>query len=261
MFHRMFRSGLSVLVAGALSPAGMAMAQMSDDSSPVSPPGTAPNTAAPRPTSGLPGSAKRMLRDKKQKVEDGDVWKKHPPVWSLHDPSPYTHPYATQIYVAPGLGAYPGGPAGQFGSPYYYTANAQYAGAGIGQAGGFGPAPYAGGGYVGTGSGLAPAFDGGVGASYGGPGYGAPGYGGPGYGDPGFSGYSGGLILGGGVAGGAQMAAVPGTLPGNPYLYHFGPGYYRYQEAGHYRFPYYSYRRPWYFPGHPSYNRDTNIPW
>ena len=47
----------------------------------------------------------------------------------------------------------------------------------------------------------------------------------------------------------------------DPYTLHFGTGYYRNAEYGHHRFPYYSYRRPWYFPGHPSYNRDTNLPW
>jgi hypothetical protein len=48
---------------------------------------------------------------------------------------------------------------------------------------------------------------------------------------------------------------------GDPYTLHFGQGYYRANEYGHHRFPYYSYRRPWYFPGHTSYNRDTNYPW
>jgi len=48
---------------------------------------------------------------------------------------------------------------------------------------------------------------------------------------------------------------------GDPYTYHFGPGFYRSGEYGHYRFPYYSYRRPWYYPGQPVYNRDTNLPW
>jgi hypothetical protein len=61
-----------------------------------------------------------------------------------------------------------------------------------------------------------------------------------------------------GVYGGPALAT---GLPVDPYWYHFGPGYYRYAEAGHYRFPWYSYRRPWYYPGAPSYNRDTNFPW
>ena len=49
--------------------------------------------------------------------------------------------------------------------------------------------------------------------------------------------------------------------PQDPYLYHFGPGFYRHSEYGHVRFPYYTYRAPWYFPGHPVYNRDTNYAW
>jgi hypothetical protein len=48
---------------------------------------------------------------------------------------------------------------------------------------------------------------------------------------------------------------------GDPYSRHFGPGFYRHAEYGHNRFPYYSYRRPWYTPGHPVYTRDTNLPW
>lgn len=48
---------------------------------------------------------------------------------------------------------------------------------------------------------------------------------------------------------------------GDPYTYHFGPGFYRSNEFGHYRFPYYSYRRPWYDVGHPTRVRDTNLPW
>jgi len=47
----------------------------------------------------------------------------------------------------------------------------------------------------------------------------------------------------------------------DPYSYHFGPGYYRHAEHGHFRFPYYSYRRPWYHPGPPVFNRDTNFAW
>ncbi len=47
----------------------------------------------------------------------------------------------------------------------------------------------------------------------------------------------------------------------DPYTYHFGPGYYRHAEHGHYRFPYYNYRRPWYHPGQPVFNRDTNYAW
>ena len=45
------------------------------------------------------------------------------------------------------------------------------------------------------------------------------------------------------------------------YATHFGPGFYRGNEGGHYRFPYYSYRRPWYYPGPPVYNRNTDLVW
>jgi hypothetical protein len=54
---------------------------------------------------------------------------------------------------------------------------------------------------------------------------------------------------------------TPWAIDHSAYQYHFGPGYYRHSEGGHYRFPYYTYRAPWYFPGHPIYNRDTNRPW
>lgn len=47
----------------------------------------------------------------------------------------------------------------------------------------------------------------------------------------------------------------------DPYTRHFGPGYYRNGERMHFRFPYYTYRAPWYNPGQPVYNRDTNMPW
>ena len=56
-------------------------------------------------------------------------------------------------------------------------------------------------------------------------------------------------------------AAVATGPAGDPYAYHFGPGFYRNYEFGHYRFPYYSYRRPWYDVGHPVRVRDTNLPW
>ena len=42
----------------------------------------------------------------------------------------------------------------------------------------------------------------------------------------------------------------------DPYAYHFGSGF---SGASHYRFPYYSYRRPWYFQGPPVYN--FNVVW
>lgn len=48
---------------------------------------------------------------------------------------------------------------------------------------------------------------------------------------------------------------------GNPYYDHFGPGFQRHSLHGHYRFPYYNYRAPWYYSGKAVYNRDTNFPW
>lgn len=62
---------------------------------------------------------------------------------------------------------------------------------------------------------------------------------------------------------GYGVGTIPGYGPGgfDPYTYHFGPGYQRSALYGHYRFPYYTYRAPWYFPGHAVYNRDTNFPW
>ena len=55
-----------------------------------------------------------------------------------------------------------------------------------------------------------------------------------------------------------------GLSPGEAALYDqaFGPGLYRSgAEAGGYQFPYYSYRRPWYFPGQPSFQRSTDYVW
>lgn len=51
------------------------------------------------------------------------------------------------------------------------------------------------------------------------------------------------------------------VVTGNPYYDHFGPGFHRSDLHGHYRFPYYNYRAPWYYPGRAVYNRDTNRPW
>jgi hypothetical protein len=91
-------------------------------------------------------------------------------------------------------------------------------------------------------------------ASYGAVGYGGPGYGSTGFGPTGFgpTGYGVGMYAPGTYAGG---------FASDPYEYHFGPGFHRHSDHAHYRFPYYSYRRPWYHPGHASYNRDTNYPW
>jgi hypothetical protein len=51
------------------------------------------------------------------------------------------------------------------------------------------------------------------------------------------------------------------VVTGDPYYDHFGPGFQRHDLHGHYRFPYYNYRAPWYYPGRAVYNRDTNLPW
>jgi hypothetical protein len=83
--------------------------------------------------------------------------------------------------------------------------------------------------------------------AYGPAGYGAAGYG-AGVGDPGAS-------VNAAFGGGA------GAFSSNPHEYHFGPGFHRHSDHAHYRFPYYSYRAPWYHPGPASYNRDTNYPW
>ncbi|TXT39660.1 MAG: hypothetical protein FD138_23 [Planctomycetota bacterium] len=60
----------------------------------------------------------------------------------------------------------------------------------------------------------------------------------------------------GGMSGGLSPAAAAA------YDQAFGPGLYRSgAEAGQYHFPYYSYRRPWYFPGQPSFQRSTDYVW
>jgi hypothetical protein len=51
------------------------------------------------------------------------------------------------------------------------------------------------------------------------------------------------------------------SVTGDPYYDHFGPGFQRHSLHGHYRFPYYNYRAPWYFPGRAVYNRNTNFAW
>ena len=51
------------------------------------------------------------------------------------------------------------------------------------------------------------------------------------------------------------------VVTGDPYYDHFGPGFHRNSLHGHYRFPYYNYRAPWYYPGRAVYNRDTNFAW
>jgi hypothetical protein len=51
------------------------------------------------------------------------------------------------------------------------------------------------------------------------------------------------------------------SFAADPYITQFSAGFYREAEYGHFRFPHYSYRRPWYFPGPPTYVRDTNVRW
>lgn len=51
------------------------------------------------------------------------------------------------------------------------------------------------------------------------------------------------------------------VVTGDPYQDHFGPGFQRHSLHGHYRYPYYNYRAPWYFPGRAVYNRNTNFAW
>ena len=319
MLIRLSRWGMALLAISSLAPLTQVEAQ--DSTEPAAPP-------AVRSKEDLQDYIEdRSIRTRnkpprERKVHDADPWKKHPPAWSIPDVTKDTHPYAHPSAPAPGGGHFPGGPTGQFGRPYYYTATApDTSGTGGGVApgiggaqpiGGYGQggygAPYGGGGSYGVpygGVGQFPsaggypstikgilaaqdqanlAYGGGYGGGYGAEfdmsgasaapvyGYGAPGpvasgypiqgHGGPGYGAPGYGGYGAGIGNGHGpAANGASYAAMPGQLPGDPYYYHFGPGFYRQQEAGHYTFPYNSYRRPWYFPGHTSYNRDTNIPW
>ena len=288
MRSRLSRRGVSFLAAVLLSPISLAVGQDPNPdpniiTEPSAPPAVVPLDESPAAAAQRANKAREdAIEDRVQsknrrrmegpkRVHDADPWKKNPPIWSVRDDSKTTHPYAHPSRPAPGIGHYPGGPTGQFGFPYYYTPmspDTAYQPMGMGGMP-MPPVPPT----IGGGMGYAPAYD--VGPGMGG-GY-AAGYGGgvgPGYGGGYAAGYGGGFAGGyGPVAGmgygygggfgqpGGGMAAVPGQLPGNPYLYHFGPGFYRYQEAGHYSFPYYSYRRPWYFPGHPSYNRDTNIPW
>ena len=61
---------------------------------------------------------------------------------------------------------------------------------------------------------------------------------------------------GGGMGGGLSPAAAAS------YGQAFPGGYYRGgAEAGMHHFPYYSYRRPWYFPSQPSFHRSTDLIW
>jgi hypothetical protein len=296
MVIRLPQWGLAFIAAGALWPIAAGHAQDTSDSVAKDPAASSNKADALQDDIEERSIQRRNRNPRPHKVHDADPWKKHPPVWSIRDVTKDHHPYAHPSSPAPGGGHYPGGPSGQFGQPYYYTAVSPdtsgtgpggpgFAGGGMpmggpGYGGGFGAGyggignyPAAGGYPAIDGLNGGPGFNPGYGGGYGpGPALGpaaGPGFGGPGYGPALASGYGGygsggGYGYGGGQPGGfgaPNFAALPGQLPGDPYYYHFGPGFYRAQEAGHYRFPYYSYRRPWYFPGHTSYNRDTNIPW
>lgn len=53
----------------------------------------------------------------------------------------------------------------------------------------------------------------------------------------------------------APVAAAPYYNGFNAgYAGQFSPLFNARGEAGHVRYPYYSYRRPWYYPGQPSFN-------
>jgi hypothetical protein len=47
----------------------------------------------------------------------------------------------------------------------------------------------------------------------------------------------------------------------NPYTYYWGHGFYRFSDIGHIPFPHYSYRFPFYLPGHPILVRTMNVHW
>lgn len=60
--------------------------------------------------------------------------------------------------------------------------------------------------------------------------------------------------------GGGYVGLSPAASAG--YHQTFGPGLYRTgAEAGQNHYPYYSYRRPWFFPGQPSFHRSTDYVW
>lgn len=173
---------------------------------------------------------------------------------------PYLYPQAHEFGVPVEVGAdqlrvhrgywLPGGYEPRSGSPYFYSVPGAPP---RGPLGGTVASGYTGGN---------PQLDGySSGAVYGNSfvnGYSTPGYG-AGYGNGyNVNGYSANGYNNGGYADGAAMSGGAG---GDPYQYHFGPGYYRSGEYGHFRFPFYSYRRPWYHPGFAGYNRDTNLPW
>jgi len=127
----------------------------------------------------------------------------------------------------------PGGYEGRIGKPYYWSVPGGTVPLAAGQVAGHGPA----------GIGPASVGTGGCGCN------------------KRIGGASENMAAGGYAAYGVGSAGSAGGPGGDPYTYHFGPGFYRSNEFGHYRFPYYSYRRPWYDVGHPVRVRDTNLPW
>jgi hypothetical protein len=96
-----------------------------------------------------------------------------------------------------------------------------------------------------------------------------------------YYGYQGGSALDGAAYGTGAIYGTPGgyegrigspfhyfdpngghyMVTGDPYYDHFGPGFHWHSLYGHYRFPYYNYRAPWYYPGRAVYQRDTNFAW
>lgn len=175
--------------------------------------------------------------------------------WPVDAAEAAGYPYNVQYGGWP-----PGGYEDRVGRPYYWSVPggtvplSSYGSAGAGSGAYGSPAR--------SGCGCNGGQAGGVG--YGGPiGYSVPGYGGAAYGGPvgyGVNGYGQTGFAGYGPGSGAAAVGQGGSA-GDPYTYHFGPGFYRSNEFGHDRFPYYSYRRPWYDVGHPVRVRDTNLPW
>ncbi|MFN0196839.1 MAG: hypothetical protein ACKVT0_08825 [Planctomycetaceae bacterium] len=95
-------------------------------------------------------------------------------------------------------------------------------------------------------------YGGGVSSGYESYGFGSHGYGSSGYGSKSYmANYN--------WPNSADSALVPAHS--DPVNFHFRPGLHRSGVSGHYRFPYYSYRRPWYHPGDASFQRNTQFPW
>ncbi len=188
-------------------------------------PNTAPQYPLPPQVQFSPGSALP------QTTPSPALPASDPPLVNI---TPQTNPN-----YAAGAGSWtPGGFENRVGRPYYYSAYGMDAST-------MGSSAYMGQGMTGG----YPAFGAGNCGCAGAMGFGRMGFAGPPMGEmmpqP---------AMGAGIAG--------GNFGGDDlYTTHFGAGYHRNTVQGHYRFPYYSYRRPWYFQGPPSYNRDTNLAW